>query len=45
MKQLDDSVPAHGRARKSALTTPSIAPRDGSAGLLGGRFGAERGNP
>jgi hypothetical protein len=45
MKQLDDSVPAHGRAGKSALTTHSIAARDGGAGRLGGRLRVVRGNP
>jgi hypothetical protein len=45
MKQLDDSVPAQGRGGKSALTTQSIAARDGGFGKLGGRLRAERENP
>ncbi|MEA3087251.1 MAG: hypothetical protein QOC89_4948 [Paraburkholderia sp.] len=45
MKQLSDSVPARDRTAKSALTTHSIAARDGGKDTQDGRVALQRGNP
>ncbi|MFL9907974.1 hypothetical protein [Paraburkholderia sp. RL17-337-BIB-A] len=45
MKQLSDSVPARAHEAKSALTTYSIAARDGGKCMRDGRAAPQRGNP